>query len=53
MESAPGFAEPAPSALLLLTRGADLASERGVECPGDLPAASDPDLVEQIGRAHV
>ncbi|MCD0486546.1 quinolinate synthase NadA, partial [Streptacidiphilus sp. ASG 303] len=28
-------------------READPASERGVECPGDLPAASDPDLVER------
>lgn len=43
------FTEPAPSALLLLGRGVDLASERGVECVGSLPAASDPDLVE---RAH-
>src|SRR6187401_507993 len=31
--------------LLPLGRGVDLSSERGVECPGDLPAASDPDLV--------
>ena len=31
--------------LLPLGRGKDLAAERGVECPGDLPAASDPDLV--------
>jgi len=31
--------------LLPLGRGVDLTSERGVECPGDLPAASDPDLV--------
>ncbi len=31
--------------LLPLGRGIDLNSERGVECPGDLPAASDPDLV--------
>ena len=46
------FVEPAPTplALLLLGRGADPASERGVECPGDLPAASDPDLVAR-GRA--
>ena len=29
----------------MLGQGRDLASERGVECPGDLPAASDPDLV--------
>ena len=32
-------------------RGRDLASERGVECPGDLPAASDPDLVERARAA--
>ncbi|WP_340538594.1 quinolinate synthase NadA [Nocardioides sp. GXZ039] len=31
--------------LLPLGRGIDRASERGVECPGDLPPASDPDLV--------
>jgi quinolinate synthase len=31
--------------LLPLGRGVDLASERGVECPGDLPSPSDPDLV--------
>jgi quinolinate synthase len=35
--------------LLVLGRGADPHSERGVECPGGLPAASDPDLVT---RAH-
>ncbi len=47
----PRFTDPPPSplALLLLGRDNDLASERGVECPGDLPAASDPDLLE---RAH-
>ncbi len=28
--------------LLPLGRGSDPASERGVECPGDLPAASEP-----------
>jgi quinolinate synthase len=45
------FAEPAstPAALLLLGRAQDLGSERGVECPGDLPEPSDPDLV---ARAH-
>jgi len=48
---APGFTEPAPSALLLL-RGSDLASERGVECPGELPAASEPDLVERARAAR-
>lgn len=31
--------------LLPLGRGTDRTSERGVECPGDLPAASDPALV--------
>ncbi len=43
--------EPTPLALLLLGRGADPDSERGVECPGDLPAASDPDLVERARAA--
>jgi quinolinate synthase len=37
--------------LLPLGRGADLGSERGVECPGDLPAASDPDLVARARAA--
>jgi quinolinate synthase len=37
--------------LLLLGRGADPESERGVECPGDLPPASDPDLVERARAA--
>src|SRR5919106_3343331 len=37
--------------LLPLGRGADPASERGVECPGDLPAASDPDLVARARAA--
>ncbi len=48
------FTEPAtaPAALLLLGRGTDLASERGVECPGDLPLASDPDLVERARVAR-
>ncbi|QIG42500.1 quinolinate synthase NadA [Nocardioides anomalus] len=31
--------------LLPLGRGVDLGSERGVECPGDLPSPSDPSLV--------
>jgi quinolinate synthase len=38
--------------LLLLGRGADPHSERGVECPGDLPSASDPDLVDRARRAR-
>src|SRR6187549_609066 len=37
--------------LLPLGRGKDLESERGVECPGDLPAASDPDLVARATAA--
>ena len=37
--------------LLPLGRGVDLESERGVECPGDLPAASDPDLVARARAA--
>ncbi|HET9420284.1 MAG TPA: quinolinate synthase NadA [Nocardioides sp.] len=37
--------------LLPLGRGTDLASERGVECPGDLPSASDPDLVARAEAA--
>ncbi len=43
------FTEPAatPLALLLLGRDADLDSERGVDCPGELPPASDPHLVER------
>ena len=47
------FTEPAPTplALLLLGHGADPGSERGVECPGDLPPASDPDLVARAAAA--
>jgi quinolinate synthase len=51
----PAGVEPTPLALLLLGRDrerADLASERGVECPGDLPAPSDPDLVERARAAR-
>jgi quinolinate synthase len=47
------FTEPAPSpaSLLLLGRGADAASERGVDCPGELPPASDATLVERVRAA--
>ena len=47
------FTEPVstPLALLLLGRGSDPQSERGVDCPGDLPAASDPDLVARARAA--
>ncbi|MBS2534148.1 quinolinate synthase NadA [Catenulispora sp. NF23] len=50
---APAFQEPAPTpvSLLLLGRTADPRSERGVECPGDLPQASDPDLVARAAAA--
>jgi quinolinate synthase len=37
--------------LLVLGRGSDPHSERGVECPGALPPASDPGLVERAERA--
>ncbi|WP_404205473.1 quinolinate synthase NadA [Streptomyces wuyuanensis] len=43
--------QPTPLALLLLGREADPRSERGVECPGDLPSPSDPDLVERARLA--
>lgn len=46
------FDEPAASpALLLLGRRADPMSERGVDCLGELPAASDPGLVERARAA--
>jgi quinolinate synthase len=35
----------------MLGRGADPTSERGVACPGELPAASDPMLVERARAA--
>ena len=37
--------------LLVLGRGVDQASEPGVDCPGSLPASSDPDLVERARAA--
>jgi quinolinate synthase len=37
--------------LLPLGRGADPNAERGVECPGDLPAPSDPDLIARAEAA--
>ncbi|GHI48885.1 quinolinate synthase A [Streptomyces albidoflavus] len=43
--------QPTPLALLLLGREADPASERGVDCPGDLPSPSDPDLVARARAA--
>jgi quinolinate synthase len=37
--------------LLTLGTGRDPRSERGVHCPGDLPPASDPDLVDRARSA--
>jgi quinolinate synthase len=45
--SKPGIGE-----LLLLGKGSDLSSERGVSCTGDLPPASSPDLVERAEKAR-
>jgi quinolinate synthase len=45
------FVEPKPSALLLLGRRTDADSEKGVDCPGGLPAPSDPGLVERARAA--
>lgn len=42
---------PTPLALLLMGQESDLRSEKGVSCPGELPLASDPDLVERARRA--
>jgi quinolinate synthase len=48
-----GFEEPTPTplALLLLGQQRDPDSERGVDCPGALPPASDPSLVERARAA--
>jgi len=43
--------ESTPLALLLLGRGADPATEKGVECPGELPPPSDPGLVARAAAA--
>jgi quinolinate synthase len=42
---------PLGSPLLLLGRGTDSASEKGVVCPGDLPAPDDPGLADRIRAA--
>jgi quinolinate synthase len=47
MTTTTGSPRNAPLPLLVLGHGRDLATERGVECPGDLPAPSDPELVER------
>ncbi|MAT60271.1 MAG: quinolinate synthase [Micrococcales bacterium] len=43
--------DPTPLALLLLGQEADPDTERGIECPGDLPPVSDPDLVAEVRAA--
>lgn len=43
---------PDDSPLLLLGRRSDDASERGVVCPGDLPAPDDPELGDRATRAR-
>ena len=40
-----------PLSLFVLGRESNPRSERGVECPGELPPASDPSLVERARRA--
>jgi quinolinate synthase len=47
------WTEPSPTAtaLLLLGRRSDPASERGVDCPGELPPPSDPSLVARAAAA--
>lgn len=51
MTAQPLDVQPTPLALLLLGRESDPKSERGVDCPGDLPAPSDPGLVERARAA--
>ncbi|MFN8076252.1 MAG: quinolinate synthase NadA [Kineosporiaceae bacterium] len=48
---APAARATVPSSLLLLGRGSDLSSERGVDCPGDLPRPGDPELAERAAAA--
>ena len=50
MTTAP-LASGTPLSLYVLGRESDPRSERGVECPGELPPASDPALVERARRA--
>ncbi|MEO5609198.1 MAG: quinolinate synthase NadA, partial [Ornithinibacter sp.] len=51
MSTTTGLPQHTPLPLLVLGHGRDLDSERGVECPGDLPAPSDPGLVERARAA--
>ena len=50
MEIENGLGRASVGELLLLGKGSDLSSERGVSCTGELPPASTPDLVAR-GRA--
>jgi quinolinate synthase len=43
---------PLGSPLLLLGRGTDRGSEKGVVCPGDLPSPSEPGLADRARRAR-
>jgi quinolinate synthase len=54
MAQAPVLSSPTKVGLplLVLGRGTDRASERGVDCPGELPPASDPDLVARARAAR-
>jgi quinolinate synthase len=47
----PRLGSGTPLSLFVLGTGSDPRSERGVECPGDLPPASDPALVERARAA--
>lgn len=51
MSTTTGQPHHASLPLLILGHGRDLATERGVECPGALPAPSDPGLVERARAA--
>ncbi len=51
MTTTPTSATRTPLSLFILGSQSDPQSERGVECPGDLPPASDPSLVERARRA--
>ena len=42
----------APSTVFLDLLGPQRASEKGTTCPGDLPPASDPELVERARAAR-
>ncbi|TQL64288.1 quinolinate synthetase [Rarobacter faecitabidus] len=44
--------KPSPASLLLMGKGIDLASERGVECDGALPRTSPRDIVERARAAR-